>query len=99
MNINWKMLGGKLLGGKALKERLLGEGASGEHLLGMKTISQRLVLLFALLLGGFVMVGAAYWGIVAVNDSADTTSERVSEFGFVVDRIESGVLQARRTAA
>jgi len=61
-----------------------------------RTIRQRLVILFAVLVGGFTLVAGAYWTVVTINRQADTTSARVSEFGFYVDRILIGVLQARR---
>ena len=61
-----------------------------------RTINQRLALLFAVLLGGFVLVAAAYLGVVALNRVADGANAHVSEFGFVVDRVEVGMLQARR---
>lgn len=64
--------------------------------LSRQTISQRLFTLFAVLVGGFILVAAAYWGVVALNSSADRSNTRVSEFGFVVDRIQVGVLEARR---
>jgi len=63
---------------------------------GARTINQRLALLFAVLLGGFVLVAGAYLGVVALNRVADGANARVSEFGFVVDRVEVGMLQARR---
>jgi twitching motility protein PilJ len=64
--------------------------------LSRQTINQRLLTLFAVLIGGFLLVAAAYWGVVALNGAADSANTRVSEFGFAVDRIEIGVLQARR---
>jgi len=83
MKINWNALRdwGPLRGGK------LG---------GRLTINQRLVILFAVLISGFVLVGTAYLGVVALNSNAETTNARVSEFGFAVDRINVGMLRARR---
>jgi twitching motility protein PilJ len=83
MKINWKALRdwGPLRGGK------LG---------GRLTINQRLVILFAVLISGFVLVGTAYLGVVVLNRNAETTNARVSEFGFAVDRINVGMLRARR---
>jgi twitching motility protein PilJ len=66
------------------------------ELLQRQTISQRLVTLFAVLVGGFILVAAAYWGVVALNSRANDTNARVSEFGYYVDRVLIGVLQARR---
>ncbi len=83
MKINWKAL----LNPKPMRER---------KPLRQRTINRRLVTLFAVLIGGFVLVGAAYLGVVVLNTTADTTNARVSEFGFVVDRIQIGMLQARR---
>ena len=83
MKINWQALRdwGPLRGGK------LG---------GRLTINQRLVILFAVLISGFILVGTAYLGVVALNRNAETTNARVSEFGFAVDRINVGMLRARR---
>lgn len=64
--------------------------------LGKQTINQRLLTLFVLLVGGFVLVAATYWIVVALNSRADRTNSQVSEFGSYVDRIQIGVLQARR---
>lgn len=61
-----------------------------------QTIRQRLLMLFIVLIGGFALVAAAYTGVVQINRDADTTNARVSEFGFYVDRVLIGVLQARR---
>ncbi len=61
-----------------------------------QTIRQRLLMLFIVLIGGFALVAAAYIGVVQINRDADTTNARVSEFGFYVDRVLIGVLQARR---
>jgi twitching motility protein PilJ len=63
---------------------------------GHQTIRQRLVVLFFVLVGGFALVAAAYWGVVGIDRAADTTNTRVSEFGVYVDRVQIGVLQARR---
>lgn len=63
---------------------------------GKQTINHRLAVLFAVLVAGFVLVATAYLGVVAFNSVADNENERVSEFGFVVDRIEVSMLQARR---
>lgn len=83
MKVNWK----------ALRDwRLLGGGKLG----GRRTINQRLVILFAVLIGGFVLVGTAYLGVVGLNTAAETTNAKVSEFGFTVDRINVGMLRARR---
>ncbi len=65
-------------------------------LFGKQTINQRLVALFVLLIGGFVLVASTYWGVVALNNRADNANSRVSEFGAYVDRIQIEVLQARR---
>jgi twitching motility protein PilJ len=83
MKVNWKALRdwGPLRGGK------FG---------GRLTINQRLVILFAVLISGFILVGTAYLGVVALNRNAETTNARVSEFGFAVDRINVGMLRARR---
>jgi twitching motility protein PilJ len=64
--------------------------------LGKQTINQRLVVLFAVLLSGFALVAVAYWGVVSLNGQANDTNARVSEFGYYVDRVQIGVLQARR---
>src|SRR6185369_15306950 len=85
MKINWKLFFNKW-------KSLLLEFKPG----GTQTINQRLATLFAVLVGGFVLVATAYLGVVAFNSIADSENERVSEFGFVVDRIEVGMLQARR---
>ena len=83
MKINWRALsGGKPLGDWKLLSR--------------PTINRRLLTLFAVLIGGFVLVGAAYMGVVVLNRTADAANARVSEFGFLVDRIEAGMLRARR---
>src|SRR5437773_8453664 len=81
MKINWKLL----LDWKTLR-----------NLLSRQTINQRLVTLFGVLVGGFVLVAATYWGVVALNSSADDTNARVGEFGSYVDQIQIDVLQARR---
>jgi twitching motility protein PilJ len=65
-------------------------------MLGRQTIRQRLVVLFFVLVGGFALVAAAYWGVVGIDRAADSTNARVSEFGVYVDRVQIGVLQARR---
>lgn len=65
-------------------------------LLGKQTINQRLVTLFAVLVAGFTLVALAYGGVVALNSRANDTNARVTEFGYYVDRIHIGVLQARR---
>lgn len=65
-------------------------------LLNRQTIRQRLVTLFAVLVGGFVLVAVAYWGVVALNSRANETITSVGEFGYYVDRVLIGVLQARR---
>lgn len=83
MKINWKVL----FGWKSLDDT---------KLLRRQTINQRLVTLFAVLIGGFVLVGAAYLGVVALNSNANAINARVSEFGSVVDRIDAGMLRARR---
>lgn len=62
---------------------------------GRRTINQRLVTLFAVLVSGFILIGTAYLGVVALNSVSDATDEKVSEFGFVVDRIEADMLRAR----
>jgi twitching motility protein PilJ len=64
--------------------------------LNQQTINQRLITLFAVLIGSFILVAVAYLGIVALNSAADRTNSQVSEFGFVVDRVQVGMLQARR---
>jgi twitching motility protein PilJ len=84
MKINWKLL---LNQWKVLLEVKPS---------GSQTINQRLAMLFAVLVGGFVLVATAYLGVVAFNSVADRENERVNEFGFAVDRIEVGMLQARR---
>jgi twitching motility protein PilJ len=83
MKINWKLL---------LDWKL----PHDLKLLGKQTINQRLAMLFVVLIGSFILVAMAYLGIVALNSIADGTNSRVSAFGFVVDRIEVGMLQARR---
>jgi twitching motility protein PilJ len=83
MKVNWKALPNW----KPLR---------GNKLLRGQTINQRLITLFAVLIGGFVLVGTAYIGVVALNTNADTVNARVSEFGFVLDRVDAGMLRARR---
>ena len=61
-----------------------------------RTITQRLAALFAVLVGGFALVAVAYWGFVSMNNAAIDTDARITGFGFAVDRIKSGMLQARR---
>lgn len=68
----------------------------GERQAGRRTINQRLAILFAVLIGGFILVGTAYLGVVVLNSDADATNAKVSEFGFAVDRIDLGMLRARR---
>lgn len=63
---------------------------------GKPTIKRRLATLFAVLIIGFALVAVAYWGVVSLNGKADETNGRVTEFGYQVDRINIGVLQARR---
>jgi twitching motility protein PilJ len=84
MKINWNRL---VQLWKPLLELKLGH---------KQTINQRLALLFAVLVGGFVLVATAYLGVVVLNGVAEGTNTRVGEFGSVVDRIEVGMLQARR---
>lgn len=84
MKINWKALFNR----RPLR-------LPGWVALGRRTINQRLVTLFAVLIGGFVLVGTAYLGVVALNSVSDSTDERVSQFGFIVDRIDAGMLRAR----
>lgn len=83
MKINWKALFGRQ-SQRQWKPR------------GRQTINQRLLTLFVVLTGGFVLIGAAYLGVVVLNSTADQTNARVSEFGFAVDRIDAGMLRARR---
>lgn len=64
--------------------------------LGRQTINRRLVTLFVVLVAGFGLVAVAYWGVVALNGRANDTNASVSEFGYYVDRVQIGVLQARR---
>lgn len=64
--------------------------------LGKQTINGRLLTLFVVLVAGFALVALAYWGVVAQNGKANEANARVSEFGYHVDRILIGVLQARR---
>jgi twitching motility protein PilJ len=61
-----------------------------------RTITQRIATPFAVLLGGLVVTAGAYWSVVSLNGAAAETDARVTEFGFLVDRIQSAVLQARR---
>jgi twitching motility protein PilJ len=66
------------------------------RMLQRQTITQRLVTLFIVLIGGFGLVAAAYWGVVRLDRAADDTNVRVNEFGLYVDRVQIDVLQARR---
>jgi twitching motility protein PilJ len=83
MKVNWKAL-------RDWRPR------RGEQHAGRRTINQRLAILFAVLIGGFILVGTAYLGVVALNRDADATNADVSAFGFAVDRIDVGMLRARR---
>lgn len=64
--------------------------------LGKQTINRRLLTLFVVLVTGFAFVALAYWGVVTLNGNANETNARVTEFGKHVDRVQIGVLQARR---
>jgi twitching motility protein PilJ len=83
MKLNWK----------ALRER---KPARSEGAGRRRTINQRLFVLFAVLIGGFILIGTAYVGVVLLNRTAETTNAQVNEFGFAVDRIDVGMLRARR---
>lgn len=83
MKLNWK----------ALRDR---KPARSEKAGRQRTINQRLFVLFAVLIGGFILIGTAYVGVVLLNRTAETTNARVNEFGFAVDRIDVGMLRARR---
>src|SRR6266566_4088449 len=61
-----------------------------------RTINQRLITLFVLLVGGFILVGVIYWAMITLDSRSDKINDAISEFGFGVDRIQIGVLQARR---
>ncbi len=62
----------------------------------MRTITQRLTLLLAVVTGGFGLVAAAYFGFVSMNDTAISTNNRITEFAFASDRLRADILQARR---
>ncbi|HEY8555158.1 MAG TPA: methyl-accepting chemotaxis protein [Burkholderiales bacterium] len=79
---------------KALFSR--GSPSGGWRLFGRATINRRLITLFVVLVSGFVLIGAAYLGVVAANRAAENVNTRINEFGVLVDRIDSGMLRARR---
>lgn len=59
-------------------------------------LTRKLVILLLVVLAGFAIVGGAFYRVLKAEESAALNALRASQFGDLVDRVDIGVLNARR---